>query len=396
MRDCQRVSDDDLQPRYRDSSNRSLADYPRPSVAVDTAVLVVDVPQRTLGVLQHRRPDGDVHGGEWALPGTFLHEGETLADAVLRSLAEKAGLRGTRPQQLHVFDDPARDDRGWVLSVAHAVLVLAEDVVPLVAARPDLRVVPVDDVTGMPFDHEEIVRRAVERVRQDHALQPDPVGLLGDAFTLKGLQALHDAVAPRPGPGETRPSIDTFRRYMVGKGLIQPTGEVARKEPRSGVMGKPAELYRRSAASRDLTEALGIRPVRPDRNRAERPAGDAGPVTSFRELGGHKVDAHIQGVVDEVGGRVPLTLTLMPHYVAVRPVGEERVAAYAKPLTLSIGLDPDDAVAVTGAHPDFRLERTSAATHHVHVPAAALGDSGSVRAATAAIERALARVTTQP
>jgi ADP-ribose pyrophosphatase YjhB (NUDIX family) len=391
MLNCQHVSDDDVQPRYRDSSNRSLADYPRPSVAVDTAVLVVGVPQRTLGVLQHQRPDGDVHGGEWALPGTFLHEGETLADAVLRSLAEKAGLRGTRPQQLHVFDDPQRDDRGWVLSVAHAVLVLAEDVVPLVAARPDLRIVPVDDVAGMPFDHDEIVRRAVLRVRQDHALQPDPIGLLGDAFTLKGLQALHDAVAQRPGPGETRPSIDTFRRYMVGKGLIQPTGEVARKEPRSGAMGKPAELYRRSVESRDLTEALGIRPVRPDRNRADRPAGGSGPATSFRELSGHKVDAYIQDVVDEVGGRVPLTLTLMPHYVAVRPVGEERVAAYAKPLTLSIGLDPDDAIEVAGADPDFRLETTSAATHHVHVPVTALDEPARRGVTMSALERALAR-----
>ena len=122
-----RVSDGNPQP-HRDRSNRTLADYPRPSVAVDTAVLVVDVRDAGLGVLQHQREDGGAHGGQWALPGTFLHEGETLADAVLRSLAEKVGLRGTRPQQLHVFDDPGRDHRGWVLSVAHVVLLLADDV----------------------------------------------------------------------------------------------------------------------------------------------------------------------------------------------------------------------------------------------------------------------------
>jgi hypothetical protein len=82
----------------------------------------------------------------------------------------------------------------------------------------------------------------------------------------------------------------------------------------------------------------------------------------------------------------------MPHYVAVRPVGEDRVAAYARPQTLSIGLDPDDAVAVTGYFPDVRLERTSAATHHVHVPASALDDPARRQAARAALEQALARV----
>ncbi|MBN1093322.1 NUDIX hydrolase [Blastococcus sp. TML/M2B] len=378
--------------RHHDRSNRGLTDYPRPSVAVDTAVLVVDVRTGSLGVVQHRRPDGGAHEGEWALPGTFLHEGETLANAVLRSLAEKAGLQGTRPMQLHVFDHPDRDDRGWVLSVAHAVLLLAEDVGPVLGNRPDVRVVPVEDAAGQPFDHDEIVRLAVDRVRQDYALQPDPAHLLGELFTLKALQALHDAVAPRPGAGEARPSIDTFRRYMVGRGLIQPTGQSARKEPGAGVMGKPAELYRRSADSRDAVEVLGVRPVRKDRTRTGRAESPTGPARSFQALPGVKVHPHIQRLVDELGERIPLTLSVMPHYVAVRPLGEERVAAYARPQTLSVGLDPEDAVAVSAEFPGFRLERTSSTTHHVHVPLLALTEPVERRAAIAALERALARI----
>ena len=106
---------------YRDSSGWTLADYPRPSVAVDTAVLTLD-PKLGLVVLEVRR----VTGPGWALPGTFLREGETLADAVDRSLRDKANVRGLHPRQLHVFDDPHRDDRGWVLSVAHVEVVQAE------------------------------------------------------------------------------------------------------------------------------------------------------------------------------------------------------------------------------------------------------------------------------
>ena len=84
---------------FRDSTGRSLADYPRPSVAVDTALLTLD-PELGLVVLQVRRNDK----AGWALPGTFLWEGERLADAVKRSLRDKAGVRGVHPRQLHVFD----------------------------------------------------------------------------------------------------------------------------------------------------------------------------------------------------------------------------------------------------------------------------------------------------
>src|SRR6476659_491949 len=103
---------------YRDTGGRTLADYPRPSVAVDTAVLTLD-PEEGLVVLEVRRPAGK----GWALPGTFIHEAETLADAVDRSLRVKANVRGLHPRQLHVFDNPRRDDRGWVLSVAHVEVV---------------------------------------------------------------------------------------------------------------------------------------------------------------------------------------------------------------------------------------------------------------------------------
>lgn len=252
---------------YRDSSGRDLTGYPRPSMAVDTAVLVVGDGPGLLDVVLHRRLGGH-RGNEWALPGTFVHgeetpngERETLADAVLRSLREKVGLVGTDPQQLRVFDRPDRDDRGWVLSAAHVVLLPRTAVDEVLADRSDevcLRAA--DDVAGLPFDHDDIVRLAVEHVRREHALRPDPFGLLADSFTLKRLHELHEAVAPHPGPGEVRPSFDTFRRYMVDNALVEPTGETWQPPA-----GRPARLYRRSAATRDLLGAVGVKPVRPAR-----------------------------------------------------------------------------------------------------------------------------------
>jgi len=201
---------------YRDSSGKRLVDYPRPSVAVDTAVLSVDVQHRLVVVLADSR-----------LPGTFLWENERLADAVQRSLRSKVGIEGLRPQQLQVFDNPRRDERGWVLSSAHV------DVVPFAhLGDAGARAVPVAEVSGLRYDHDEIVRLAVEWLRGRYREEPDPAHLLAETFTLRDLQQVHEAVAGRPL------MRDSFRRGMERK--LRETGELA-----TGVVGKPPRLFSR-------------------------------------------------------------------------------------------------------------------------------------------------------
>lgn len=199
---------------WRDPSGRTLADYPHPSVAVDVAVLTVA--DDRLCVL--------LHEGR-ALPGTFLRIDETLRAAALRVLRDRAGVTGEEPRQLAVFDDPERDDRGRVLSVAHVDLVPVE--------RLDSPLTPVDDLPPLAFDHTAIVDAAVAWARDAYAALPDPRGLVGPDFTLLELQRVHEAVLGRPLPK------DTFRRRMQ-EHLID-TGTLSR-----GSVGKPARVFRRA------------------------------------------------------------------------------------------------------------------------------------------------------
>lgn len=210
---------------HRDSSGRALTDYPRPSVAVDTAVLTVTEGGIAVVLVESE--------GDAALPGTFLHESETLADAVLRSLREKAGIEGLAPRQLHVFDRPGRDSRGWVLSVAHRVVV-PERMLRLDGAHA--RVTPLAEALARPlaYDHDEIIRRAVESLRSGYRDSPDPERLLAEPFTLRELQQVHEAVA-----GARQPR-DAFRRAMEPR--LRATGELT-----SGTRGKPARLFRHAA-----------------------------------------------------------------------------------------------------------------------------------------------------
>jgi ADP-ribose pyrophosphatase YjhB (NUDIX family) len=195
-------------------------------VAVDTALLTLDDEGSDLVVLQVRRNDGT----GWALPGTFLHPGERLADAVQRSLREKCGVHGLRPRQLHVFDDPGRDERGWVLSVAHLAVVRSGRLDSRFADRT--RLMPTSRPGRLPYDHADIIGLAVQDMRPRYAGEPDPDGLLDREFTLRDLRLAHEAVAG--GPLQR----DWFRRTMEPR--LEPTGEVV-----TGVRGRPAELFRR-------------------------------------------------------------------------------------------------------------------------------------------------------
>lgn len=194
-------------------------------MAVDTALLVLD--GSVLMVLEVRRNDDT----GWALPGTLLHPGERLVDAVDRSLRVKAGVRGLRPRQLHVFDDPSRDDRGWVLSVAHVAVVEAGRLSERLVDRT--RLVPTSQPGRLPYGHGGIVSRAVDDLRLRYRAAPDPDGLLGAEFTVLELRLAHEAVA-----GE-RLQRDWFRRTM--EPLLEATGTVV-----AGGRGRPAELFRRA------------------------------------------------------------------------------------------------------------------------------------------------------
>ncbi len=204
--------------------------YPRPTVAVDTALLTWD-PDQGLLVVEMARDDT----GTWALPGAFLRKGETLAEAVERSLRDKLGVHGMRPRQLHVFDDPDRDDRDWVLSVAHVAVVRPDQLADLGSgSAQQTRLAPVDRPGELAWDHPEIIRLAKNDIRARYETDPDPERLLGNRFTLRDLRQVHEAVAGK------KLQRDKFRRTMeprlVGTGTL---------EQNTGTRGRPAELFRR-------------------------------------------------------------------------------------------------------------------------------------------------------
>ncbi|MDQ0898921.1 NUDIX domain-containing protein [Paenibacillus sp. V4I7] len=105
--------------------------YERPSVTVDMLIFtVVDeekenyrkLPEKSLKLLMVKR---GVHPyiGQWALPGGFVTEDESIDEAALRELKTETNIDDVYMEQLYTWGDVNRDPRTRVISCSYMALV---------------------------------------------------------------------------------------------------------------------------------------------------------------------------------------------------------------------------------------------------------------------------------
>lgn len=220
-------------------------DFPRPSVAVDIAIFtIVDADLKILLISRENHP----FKGSWALPGGFLRvgatakdRGEDLDEAASRRLSEETGLpKGSVfLEQLHTFGKADRDPRTRVITVAHYALV-RPDLAPFVKAGVDTvdagwKSVNELDSMELAFDHEDIIRLALERVRAKLNDSNIAFELVPETFTIPELRAVYEVIdGVRYDPGNFR---RRFKR-MLDDGVIE-------KAPGKRItVSKPAQVYR--------------------------------------------------------------------------------------------------------------------------------------------------------
>lgn len=97
-----------------------------------------------------------------------------------------------------------------------------------------LELLPVEQATGMPFDHDLILSAALERLRGKGAYSDLPARFLPTGFTLAELHRVYQIVLGEPL------NIDAFRRKVIERGFLEETGE-KRRMPGAN---RPSVLYR--------------------------------------------------------------------------------------------------------------------------------------------------------
>jgi 8-oxo-dGTP diphosphatase len=158
------------------------------------------------------------------LPGGFVDvtQDKDLLACARRKLLEKTGVASPYLEQLGSWGSATRDPRGWSATHAWFALIPAQDVALAKGANAaGVAWAEVDRVIEKPrlaFDHADILRAAVERLRGKVEYTSLPAFLLPEPFTLPQLQRVYEIVLGRP--------VDKsgFRTRMMAADFLQEAG----------------------------------------------------------------------------------------------------------------------------------------------------------------------------
>ena len=211
--------------------NTKYSGYEQLSVTVDLVIFTVD--DDALKVMLVKRAE-EPFADRWSLPGGFLKISESLKEAALRVLKEKAGVENVYVEQLYTFGDLDRDPRARVITVAYFALIPWKQLAPPPSDKvTDLMWASVSRLPKLAFDHKDIVYYAVERLRAKAGYSNIVYSLMPRHFRLSELQRMYEIIF------DNKLDKRNFRKRMLATGLLHETG-------RKDVAGahRPAMLYK--------------------------------------------------------------------------------------------------------------------------------------------------------
>lgn len=184
-----------------------------------------------------------------ALPGDLIYDTENLNQAASRILKELTGLSNIYLEQVGAFGDPDRinkeADREWlksirahpearVITVAYYSLVKMEDYSLQASSFAKAAAwYPVNEISDLAFDHYEILKTALLKLKEKISIQPIGFNLLPEKFTLSQLHKLYEAILEKP--------IDkrNFRRKILKLNILTNLNE-----KQKGVPHKPSQFFK--------------------------------------------------------------------------------------------------------------------------------------------------------
>jgi len=202
------------------------------SIKLTVDAVVFGYEEGNISVLLIRRKY-DPYKGQWAIPGGFVKHNESLEDSVERELYEETGIKINYLEQLYSFGKLDRDPRGRVVSIAYFGLV-RPNTFKIIASTDAEEVAwfSIDELPKLAFDHEEILKIAIERLQGKITYEPIGFELLDKKFPFSDLEKLYTTLLGR--------DIDrrNFRKKIIGLNVLDELDEKVSKGS-----GRPANLF---------------------------------------------------------------------------------------------------------------------------------------------------------
>jgi 8-oxo-dGTP diphosphatase len=201
------------------------------ALSVDCIIFGFD--EGELKVLLIKRKE-EPSSGMWALPGGFVEPTESLDTAAKRVLQELTSIPDMFMEQLYTFGDVNRYPLGRVISVSYYALVKISDYkVQATAKIEDVSWHPLSEIKQLVFDHNIILNKALDTLKERVKFHPIGFELLPEKFTLTQLQNLYEVILGM------QMDKRNFRKKLLGMDLI-----IKLEESQVGVAHRAARYFK--------------------------------------------------------------------------------------------------------------------------------------------------------
>lgn len=219
-----------------------------PHVSIDCVVLGYDLDDLNVLLIERKMVYQGTEYLDFKLPGDLVRWDEDIDASAHRILQDLTGLRNVYLKQMQAFGEVNRlkrepRDLEWLRSIDHPeerVITIAyfallnldqiksQDYIP----TPNARWIPVKSVPVLAFDHNRIIEKAVEILRNEIKRNPVAFELLPKRFTLTQLQKLYEVILGT-----------NFDKRNFRKKIAQISCVVPINEKQTNVPHKPARYY---------------------------------------------------------------------------------------------------------------------------------------------------------
>lgn len=222
-----------------------------PHVSVDCVVFGFDGENLKVLLIERNIQERNENYNDKKLPGSIIYNEEDLDEAATRVLTELTGLKNIYLSQFRSFGNPNRinDPRdilwlentmklkiGRIVTVGYLALIKIDRKIQVLSDNTVANWYDLKDLDNVriAFDHAEIIKTALEQVR--NKLDRDPqlfFELLPRKFTMSQLRVLYDKIH------NVRSDIRNFQKKVAQWPYVVPLDETE-----TGVPHRAARLYK--------------------------------------------------------------------------------------------------------------------------------------------------------
>ena len=196
-------------------------------VAVDSIIFGYDISEKEIKLLLIKR-SFDPAKGKWSLAGGFVEPDESLDDAACRVLCSLTGLEKVYMKQLYCYGEVDRDPGARVISAAYWALIKIKDIDPERKKMNGAHWQSLNHLPRLIFDHNAMVKRALEELRMQIKIKPAGFELLPEKFTLVQLLDLYEAIYQRTFDKRN------FRKKILSMNILEKLEEKEKETSKRG------------------------------------------------------------------------------------------------------------------------------------------------------------------